>query len=364
MSWAQDIEASVSAWRRYSEGLEMLRKAAKQGPAAAALDFDVAARELQDKALMDLYYFGVLSPQARYTRRLEDIESPEAEAEKEALFFATHDHDHAKYVELAAQGFFDLPKEKEELLRKGPMLNFDEEVGSTLAAMQYMVYKTARHEMSVAGEASRTAGQGYYGPAVCEAFLEISSQGPVIFAGGVQKKWGGDPRTRSMAASALVGWVASRISLRYPRLRTALGDVKQSSPYEQLIEGLPGAVVIEWAALEREEPLAVLVSRTTHRLEKEGNQTSSLGFKGKLAAEGLDKGIGEGEPDLEEFAMREDLRTLEEAAKLTEQQRRILELTLDNQPDRTIAERLGLTVDAVKSSKKLARENMRRAAGQ
>jgi hypothetical protein len=60
-----------------------------------------------------------------------------------------------------------------------------------------------------------------------------------------------------MAASSLVGWVASRISPRFPRLRAALGDVKQSSPYEQLIEGLAGAVVIEWAVLEREEPLAV-----------------------------------------------------------------------------------------------------------
>jgi hypothetical protein len=364
MSWAQDIEASVSAWRRYTQGLETLRKAAKQRPAAAAFAFDVAARELQGKALRDLYYFGVLSPQARYARRLDDIESPEVESEKEALFFATYDHDRAKYQELAAQGYFDLPKEKKELLRKGPMLNFDEEVGSALAAMQHTMYKTARHEMSVAGETSRAAGQGYYGPAVCEAFLEISSQGPVIFAGVLQKKWGGDPRTRRMAASALGGWVAARISLRYPRLRTALGDVKQSSPYEQLVEGVAGAVVIEWAALEREEPLAVLVSRTTHRLEKEGNQTSSLGFKGKLAAEGLDKGIGADEPDLEEFAMREDLRTLQEAAKLTEQQRRILELTLDDQPDRIIAERLGLTVDAVKSSKKLARQNMRRAVGQ
>jgi hypothetical protein len=84
MSWAQDIEASVSAWRRYTEGLETLRKAAKQRPAAAAFAFDVAARELQGKALRDLYYFGVLSPQARYTRRLGDIESPEAEAEKHA----------------------------------------------------------------------------------------------------------------------------------------------------------------------------------------------------------------------------------------------------------------------------------------
>jgi DNA-directed RNA polymerase specialized sigma24 family protein len=106
------------------------------------------------------------------------------------------------------------------------------------------------------------------------------------------------------------------------------------------------------------------VSRTARHLEKGGNQTSSLSLKGKLAAEGLDQGIGEGEPDLEEFAMREDLRTLIEAAKLSDQQRRILELALDNQPDCAIAERPGLTVDAVKSSKKLARENMRRAAGQ
>jgi hypothetical protein len=96
MSWAQDIEAAVSAWRRYTKGLETLRKEARQSPAAAAFAFDVAARELQSKALSDLYYFGVLAPQARYIRRLEEIENPEAEAEKEALFFATYDHDHTR----------------------------------------------------------------------------------------------------------------------------------------------------------------------------------------------------------------------------------------------------------------------------
>jgi hypothetical protein len=187
---------------------------AEQNPAVAAFAFDIAAEELQSKAFIDLYYYAVASPQARYARRLEELEDPETEDEKEALFYETYDHDRNRYEELAAQGFFDLPKEKEELLREGPSLNFDEEVRSTLAAMQHTAYKMAKYRMRVAGEESRAAGQGYYGPAVCEAFLETSDQFPVIFAGVVQEKWGGDPRTRQRAATSLTGWVRSRVSLR------------------------------------------------------------------------------------------------------------------------------------------------------
>ncbi|MGI8540233.1 MAG: hypothetical protein ACR2N0_10715 [Rubrobacteraceae bacterium] len=100
---------------------------AAQNPNPAALGFEIAAQQLQEKALIDAYYYGIVSPQARHARRLEKAESSEEAADKEALFHETYHHDHERYKELASQGFFDLPKKKEELLRKGPSLNFDEE---------------------------------------------------------------------------------------------------------------------------------------------------------------------------------------------------------------------------------------------
>jgi DNA-binding CsgD family transcriptional regulator len=345
--------------------LNILRKTAEQKPAATALDFELVAEVLRQKALEDLFYFGVASPQARYARRLEKLEAPKAQAEKETLFYETYYRDRKRYEELASQGFFDIPKEKEELLRKGPSLNLDEEIGSTLAGMQNSTYKLARHNMSIAGEKSWAAGQGYYGPAACDAFLEVIEQAPVIFAGVVQQKWGGDPRTRQGAAASLTGWVGSRISLgKNPRLRIALESLQGSSAFEQLVQRLSGAVVIEWATLERGEPLSVLVTRTALRLEKEGDQGSRLHQKRKLAAGEFDEGIGTDEPDLEEFRLREELRALKGAAKLSKQEHQILELALEEQPNRIIAKKLNLTVNSVKTVKQRARKKLKQAAEQ
>ena len=55
---------------------------AEQKPAATALAFELIAEELRQKALEDLFYFGVALPQARYTRRLEKLEDSKAQAEK------------------------------------------------------------------------------------------------------------------------------------------------------------------------------------------------------------------------------------------------------------------------------------------
>ena len=319
---------------------------AEQKPTRAAFAFDLVAEELQRKALEDLYYFGVLSPQSRYIQRLERIEDNATEAEKEELFYETYYHEPERYEELAAQGFFDVPKEKEDLLRKGPSLNFDEEMGATLATMQHGRYRVARYWMAIAGERSRAAGKGFYGPAVCDAFLEPFDQFPVIFAGKIQEKWSGDPRTRHRAMVSLTGWVAARISLAvHPRLRAALDNVEGSSAFEQLLQGIAGATAIEWALLEREEPLAVLVTRTALHLEKEGDEATKLNRQDKLLGSGLDSQLGTEETDLadlEGFRMREELRAVREAAKLSRQEHQVIELALREHTNPAIAKKLGL----------------------
>lgn len=88
--------------------------------------------------------------------------------------------------------------------------------------------------MDIAGERSRVAGYGFYGPAICDVFLGTSEQLPVIFAGRLQEKWGGDPKTRHRAMASLTGWVASRISLDVnPRLKAALDNVQGSPAFDQ-----------------------------------------------------------------------------------------------------------------------------------
>jgi hypothetical protein len=81
VSWTQDIRTAISPWRKHAEGLRTLRRMAEQIPARAA--FDLVAEELRRKALEDLHYFGVLSPQARYMQRLERLKNNATEAEKE-----------------------------------------------------------------------------------------------------------------------------------------------------------------------------------------------------------------------------------------------------------------------------------------
>jgi hypothetical protein len=89
MNWSREVRASLSSWRKYQGGLRTLRKMAWQNPTVAAFAFELAAEELQSKAFIDLHYYGVASPQARYQRRVEELEDPETEAEKKALFYET-----------------------------------------------------------------------------------------------------------------------------------------------------------------------------------------------------------------------------------------------------------------------------------
>jgi DNA-directed RNA polymerase specialized sigma24 family protein len=77
-----------------------------------------------------------------------------------------------------------------------------------------------------------------------------------------------------------------------------------------------------------------------------------------------DEEDGTDQPALEEFVLREELRALKGAEKLSDQEHQVLQLTLDGDLQRTIAEKLGVTVGAVKKVKSRARDKLKRAAGQ
>jgi hypothetical protein len=198
--------------------MRQLKQAADLMPVSAAIEFDFIAAQLQRKALEDVYYFAVVSPQARY---LQDLDSGKVEL--------TEPYNLSTGEVNSLQPF---------------TLEFDEEVGATLAALQYTIYKWARVDMTMAGEESYATGNGFYGPAVCKAFLKAIDEVPVVFAGVFQEKWGADPKIREAALSSLSGWVGARISLA-PNWRhtQALNEQFGVKALDQLVQELPAAVV-------------------------------------------------------------------------------------------------------------------------
>ncbi len=61
-----NLIAARSAWIAHRKCMRTLRRAAEQAPAAAAFAFESTAEHLHSKALTDIYYFGVVLPQARH----------------------------------------------------------------------------------------------------------------------------------------------------------------------------------------------------------------------------------------------------------------------------------------------------------
>lgn len=371
-----NLIAARSAWIAHRKCMRKLRRAAEQAPAYAAFTFESTAEHLHRKALTDIYYFGVVSPQARHIQKLERIEDPKTEAARKATFYETYFHDRDKYEELAAQGFFNLPKEKEELLRKGPSLNFDEELGFTVASSQHATYGLARMLMSFAGEESRANGNAYYGRAICEIFLETVDQAPAVFAGAVQQRWPGNPRIRDRALESLVGWVGARLKLAPGwDLTMVLGEHAEDTPFkgaatfERLIGELPGAVAIEWVALAGDEPVARLASRVERQLISAGGESAKLQRKDRLDDKKPEAPLGAYDDDLEEFERRETLKQQLNAlqrwvenARLSEQQMQVYELDMQLAHDTAaIARRLGIPKNQVLQVRKNYRDKISKA---
>lgn len=113
------------------------------------------------------------------------------------------------------------------------------------------------------------------------------------------------------------------------------------------------------------------MTRTALRLEKEGDEAIKLNRRGKLAAGGLDGGVGADEPDLEEFTLREDMRReLEqlriwvEKAGFSEREAQVHKLDMRTGYDAKAAARaLDLKADTVRVLRKRYTDKLRKAAG-
>jgi DNA-directed RNA polymerase specialized sigma24 family protein len=191
---------------------------------------------------------------------------------------------------------------------------------------------------------------------------------------------------RQEAIAQLVGWVAANINLGVNRRLRAALDTGAGSPSEKLLRELPAATVVEWGDVGS-AGFKDFVRRVCLRLEKEGDQAARLTVRGKLANSALEIQIDELAPDeqaLEEFALREELHAAEgtadlsqeaqveflnrlrDQAPLSQQERRVIELLLEDE-NRTlgdVAGELGVTAGTVKTAKFRALDKLRRTAGQ
>ena len=341
----ETVRASREAWLKHRKALTELKQAADLYPVSASIEFDYVAELLRRKAVKDFYYFTVVSPQARY---LHDLETGKIEL--------TEPHNLSTGEVNSSQPY---------------TLDFDEEVGATLAGLQYATYKRARIDMTIAGEESYATGNGFYGPAVCEAFLKATDEVPAVFAGAFQEKLGGDPRIREAALSSLAGWVGARINLAPNRRHTqALNEQPGAKALDQLAQALPAAVVIEWAALSREESPAVLVRGVERQIEEQGSQAAKLHRKGKLAEGQAELTTESTENDLEEFERKEtlqqELNTLKgwvEKAGFSEDEARVYELDMQTDHNtKLIAQKLGKASSTVRQHRKRYRDKLRKVS--
>jgi hypothetical protein len=340
---SEAVRASREAWLKHRKAVRELKQAADFAPVSASIEFDYVAELLRRKAVKDFYYFTVVSRQARY---LHDLETGKVELTEPYNLSTGEVNSSQPYT-----------------------LDFDEEVGATLAGLQYVTYKWARINMTIAGEESYASGKSFYGPAVCAAFLKAIDEVPAVFAGAFQEKLGGDPRIREAALSSLAGWVGARINLAPNRRHTqALTAQPGAKALDQFVQLLPAAVVIEWAALSREESPAVLVRGVERQIEEEGSQAAKLHRKGKLAEGQAEPATESTENDLEEFerneTLRQELNALRgwvEKAGFSEDEARVYELDMQTDHDtELIAQELGKASSTVRQHRKRYRDKVRK----
>jgi len=215
--------------------------------------------------------------------------------------------------------------------------------------------------------------------AALTALFAISRAGPLGATPSNREE--PDDVLREMQAKHVAGWVGSHISLGANKsLKAVLSDKTGGSRGEnfaELVKELVPSTIVAWDELQPGEPLQPgsgatnLVSRVERLLINEGNETSKLERKGRLANLETEPLSDREEYELEEFERQETLRqklnALEgwvEQAGFSEQERRVYELDLQTSGDtEAIARELGRSKGHVRVVRKNYRDKIRKAAG-
>ncbi len=226
----------------------------------------------------------------------------------------------------------------------------------------------ARWEACLVGmlQAAAHADQAGKDPdaAVCATFLKalrLARDLPVLISSPEEQ----DPLTREMITALLAGRVAASTSISLStRLKNAV-STEVGSPFEKLLRELPGAVLMEWANFRGDDPAGgphvSFVNRVLDRVASEGREEVGLDRPSDLTSSPFDLLAEDGPNELDEFAAREDLHALMEAAGLTRREQEVMELTYLRHTQPEIADMLGIGIGAVKTLQFRARERLREA---
>lgn len=162
----------------------------------------------------------------------------------------------------------------------------------------------------------------------------------------------------------LAGWVGTQISLqRNPRLKYSL-EKEGSSAFSRLLQELPATTLIETdnLVLNGEGPTK-LVNRVAKALANVGSGTPELQRDKRLANSDL-ANVNVVEPMQEAFVAKEELEALRTSTNLSAREDQVLDLMLEDHLEREIAQELGVSEGAVKTTKFRVRQKFKEVAGQ
>ena len=360
------VREALDRWRVHLDGYKELEEFAERNPAVfanmvrelVANHLGASARTLRDR-------FGVQGCLPGEVRVLDPQRTPDAVREFVALYNGEAD----ATTEHLDDAPLDDPVLKDFVVTIGRCANA----------------RTFGNAMIRADRAAERVGEDR-DRAVCDAFLTLYKLIPPSLEAGVITWSEAEPvaraAARQRATMELAGWVVANTSLsKNKRLKAAL-STGTGSPFENLLQEASAATFVEWSAGGPEE-FKNLVNRVTQRLEEEGSQAAYLEARGKLAdtPSATAQAHGADEHALEEFLLREELSTVEDGddlsqerqtqilellvneADLSEQEGRIIRLSLIGYKQRDIAHDLGVTEGTVKTAKHRALNKLKQAAG-
>ncbi len=161
----------------------------------------------------------------------------------------------------------------------------------------------------------------------------------------------------------LAGWVRSKIKT-YPSLRLSLEELGERAD-DRLLQELPAATLIELEGINEED------GGMLHKLVPRVRKQFALMRQRSLSLKARAKEVGLDWPDAsprdllsEEFLAKDELNRLIASAGLTERQRQILELVLEELRYQDIAAKLDIAEGSVGDTMSDIRKKLRKAAGQ
>jgi RNA polymerase sigma factor (sigma-70 family) len=244
-------------------------------------------------------------------------------------------------------------------------VRFPDEVDLLVSAVaQHQLYQQLFIDAVVASVDAKAAGHDDHEALVSgvSAIRKALSESPVLLVGmGIHSPVG---EHREGATLGLAGWLDTRISLsanqRLQRWLERENPADQGSARERLRSELPAAAFAAMAEHGFREPTKALLNRAARFVERYLLGASKMdAFTQQLG----EREVRDDDAAIEQWASREELKEMLLGAGLSERERDVLELMLDGQKEREIADQLGIAPGTVAATKNHAKRKLERYLG-